>query len=125
MTVFGDEWDNLRAAFEWFASVGDVDAALRLVVACHWFAFFSYRFELLGWAERAISLDGAQDHELWSAAAGAAGRLALGDRRSCRRRGSRQRSPARRGGPGLAATVRARHGSRSGLCRVRADAACQ
>jgi hypothetical protein len=72
----------MRAAFEWFASVGDVDAALRLVVACHWYAFFSYHFELLGWAERAILLAGAQDNELWSAAAGAAGNLrwATGDR---------------------------------------------
>ena len=82
MTVFGEEWDNLRAAFEWFASVGDVDAALRLVVACHWFANFSHHYELLGWAERAISLDGSQDHELWSAAAGVAGflRWGTGDR---------------------------------------------
>ena len=82
MTVLGDEWDNLRAAFEWFASVGDVDAALRLVVACHWYSFLSHRFELLGWAERAISLAGAPDHDLWSAAAGTAAvlRWAAGDR---------------------------------------------
>jgi predicted ATPase len=78
MTVFDEEWDNLRTAFEWFAAVGDVDAALRLIVACHWFAFFSHRFELLGWAERAISLAGAHEHELWSAAAGAAGLLHWG-----------------------------------------------
>jgi predicted ATPase len=82
MTDFGDEWDNLRSAFEWFAAVGDVDAALRLVVACHWYAFFSYHYELLGWAERAISLAGSQDHELWTAAAGTAAMLrwATGDR---------------------------------------------
>jgi predicted ATPase len=71
MTVFGDEWDNLRVAFDLLASSGDVDGALRLVLAANWFAMLAYQFELLPWAERAIVLDGARDHSLWSAAAGA------------------------------------------------------
>jgi predicted ATPase/class 3 adenylate cyclase len=71
MTVFGDEWDNLRVAFDWLASNGDVDGVLRLVVAASWFAVLAYQNELLPWAERAIVVDGARDHSLWSAAAGA------------------------------------------------------
>ncbi len=71
MTVFVDEWDNLRVAFDWLASSGDVDGALRLVLAAYWFAVLAGQNELLPWAERAIVLDGARDHSLWSAAAGA------------------------------------------------------
>ena len=71
MTVFADEWDNLRLAFEWFASSGLSDGALRLVVASQWFAVFSWRNELREWGERAIALDGASDHPLWAGAAGA------------------------------------------------------
>ena len=70
MTTFDDEWDNLRAAFEWQAATDDVDAVLRLVIATYWFAELSHRYELLPWAERAVALDGARHHHLWPAAAG-------------------------------------------------------
>jgi predicted ATPase/DNA-binding SARP family transcriptional activator len=78
MNIFNDEWDNLRAAFEWFAANGDTDGALRLVVAWYWFAGPGFRFEPLAWAERAIALDGARQHALWTAAAGATSLLRRG-----------------------------------------------
>jgi predicted ATPase/DNA-binding SARP family transcriptional activator len=78
MTMFDDEWDNLRAAFDWFAANGDTDGALRLVVALYWFAGPGFRFEPLAWAERAIALDGARQHDLWTAAAGVTSLLRRG-----------------------------------------------
>jgi hypothetical protein len=78
MAAFDDAWDNLRIAFEWLASNGDVDGALRMVVACYWYAGPSFRFELLSWAERAITLVGAADHGLWTAAAGVTSLLRRG-----------------------------------------------
>ena len=33
LATVGREWDNLRSACEWFTSTGDVDAALRTVIA--------------------------------------------------------------------------------------------
>src|SRR5206468_3238446 len=59
-----------RVAFEWFTGGDDIDGALRLVIACQWFAILGMRYELLQWAERAVTLDGAGEHELWPAAAG-------------------------------------------------------
>ena len=76
--TFNDEWDNLRASFEWLAGTGEVDGALRLVLACHSYAGHSLRFELLDWAEHAITLDGALDHPLWSAVAGVTATLRYG-----------------------------------------------
>jgi predicted ATPase/DNA-binding SARP family transcriptional activator len=78
MTIFNDEWENLRAAFDWFATNGDADGVLRLVVACSWFAGPSRRAERLPRAERAIALDGARQHALWSAAAGTTSLLRRG-----------------------------------------------
>ena len=52
MAVFRDEWDNLRTAFEWFASTDDVGSALRLVMATAWPAILSWKFELLNWADQ-------------------------------------------------------------------------
>jgi predicted ATPase len=73
--TFQDEWANLRLAFEWFASGSDADSALRLVLALFWYAQNSFQLELLAWGERAVALQGALDHELWPAVAGATGFL--------------------------------------------------
>jgi predicted ATPase/DNA-binding SARP family transcriptional activator len=78
MMAFDDTWDNLRVAFDWLASNGDVEGALRMVVACYWYAGPSFRFELLSWAERAIALAGAEEHDLWTAAAGVTSLLRRG-----------------------------------------------
>jgi predicted ATPase/DNA-binding SARP family transcriptional activator len=81
ITIFNNEWDNLRAAFDWFAANGDADGALRLVVAWYWFMTTRLRFDPLTWTERAIALDGARQHTLWAAAAGATSllRRTIGD----------------------------------------------
>jgi len=73
--TFESEWDNLRLAFEWTHTTGDVDRTLRLVLACHSYAISAIRLELLDWAERAIEVEGAADHDLWPAVAGASSRL--------------------------------------------------
>ena len=75
------EWDNLRSACEWFNDIGDVDGALRMVLAASPYATQNLHFELAAWAERAISLDGAHLHDAWPAAAAtvAGFRLGAGD----------------------------------------------
>ncbi len=78
MTIFEDEWDNLRLAFEWFAAANDRDAVNRLLVAMYWFAEFTHRYELLPWAEQAIALEGARSDPLWPAAAGVTALLRWG-----------------------------------------------
>ena len=79
--TFRDEWANIRMAFDWFATEGDIGGALRVVDAAFWYAENSFQLELIGWAERALVLDGAADHDLWPAVAGATGflRRSIGD----------------------------------------------
>ena len=79
--TFHDEWANFRLAFDWLATSGDADGALRLVLALFWYAENSFQLELLVWAERALVLEGALDHELWPAVAGATSflRRSVGD----------------------------------------------
>jgi hypothetical protein len=81
MVTFDDEWENLRVALDWFASNGDVERALRLVVACLWYASATCRTELLAWAERVTAVPDATAHDSWPAAAGAISvlRRAIGD----------------------------------------------
>ena len=78
MRLFDREWDNLRAAFEWAATTAELDAAVRMVTACCWFACLSHRYELLAWAERAMAMDGAANHELAPVLVGVVGAAALG-----------------------------------------------
>jgi|SRR5215217_5879069 len=81
MATLGREWDNLRSAFEWVASTLDIDASLRLIIAVNPYAAQNLRLELSGWAERAIALEGAVEHQLWpSVAAISSGfRIGAGD----------------------------------------------
>jgi hypothetical protein len=76
--AFGDEWENLRAASEWFAERSDPHQALRLVTAAWWYAFTSLRYELRAWAQTAASLPGARSDPRWPNAVGAAAFLAWG-----------------------------------------------
>lgn len=55
---------NLRAAFQSAVAVGDADAALTLVTSLREFAFRHIRYEFIEWAERALAMDGAQEHGL-------------------------------------------------------------
>ena len=48
------EWANLRTALDVFESEGARREAADLVVALAWFASFSMRFELFGWAEELL-----------------------------------------------------------------------
>jgi predicted ATPase len=66
---------------------GDVDTCLRLTVALSEYAFWRMRGDVGAWALRAVSMDGAADHPLFSDAAGTAGFLAwqLGDLDQARR----------------------------------------
>jgi predicted ATPase/class 3 adenylate cyclase len=63
-------------AFTRACSEGDVDTCLRLTVGLYEYAFWRMRGEVANWALQAVSMDGAGDHALFSAAAGAAGFLA-------------------------------------------------
>lgn len=56
--------DNLRVAARTAIESDDVDAALRIVVACRELAFRRIRYEVLDWAERAVGLESARDHPL-------------------------------------------------------------
>lgn len=58
------DFDNLRAAVRSATAEGDVDTALRLTVATRNFAFRRMRYEVVGWAEDALSLEGSADHPL-------------------------------------------------------------
>jgi predicted ATPase len=66
------EVDNLRAAHAWCRQTGDVDLALRLSAALHWFAYWQVNDEIFSWAESTV--------ELPSAACPAAARIRLGGR---------------------------------------------
>jgi predicted ATPase len=81
MAVLGGEWDNLRVASAWFSETGDVDGALRTVIAASPYATQTLHLEMAGWAERSIALDGAPEHPAWPPAAAivAGFRLGAGD----------------------------------------------
>jgi predicted ATPase len=75
------DWDNFRAAVDWFTVTEDIDGALRLIIAIWWHAWFSLHYELAAWAHTAITLSGARHDPHWPADAGAAATLdwAAGD----------------------------------------------
>jgi predicted ATPase/class 3 adenylate cyclase len=49
------EWDNLRAAFEWAQTIGDIERAVALAMACDRFAHTSLRFEHSQWTDALIA----------------------------------------------------------------------
>jgi predicted ATPase len=65
------EWDNLRAAQEWFLANRNIDGAFRMIIASWWHAFFGLRYELVPWAHSTIDLPGARDDPRWPTVAGA------------------------------------------------------
>lgn len=74
--------DDLRVAHTWLVNAGDADGALRLCAALHEYLLFRLRAELFEWAERALSMSGAEaspayPSALATAALGAANRGAL------------------------------------------------
>lgn len=67
------DFDNLRAAVRSATADGDVDTALRLTIATRNFAFRRMRYEIVGWAEDVLALEGAGDHPLRPSALGIVG----------------------------------------------------
>jgi predicted ATPase/DNA-binding SARP family transcriptional activator len=67
------DFANLRAAVRSATSDGDVDTVLRLTVASRHFAFRRMRYEVVGWAEDAVTLEGSADHPLRPTALGIVG----------------------------------------------------
>ncbi|MBY5161309.1 BTAD domain-containing putative transcriptional regulator [Salsipaludibacter albus] len=67
------EFDDLRAAHHHAIRTGDVDVAMRLVVALFRYALWRLRPEVFGWATEAIDLPGAVDHPLLPVVAGVGG----------------------------------------------------
>ncbi|WP_051298401.1 ATP-binding protein [Arthrobacter castelli] len=67
-----DELDNLRAAHQHAIGADDVELALRLPAALHYYAFFRLRDEVHGWAEASLALTGDRWHRLLAQVQGAA-----------------------------------------------------
>lgn len=67
---------DLRQAHHYLVDVGDVDAALRMVVALHDYAFFGLKADVGSWASRALAMDGCDTHPLWADATASAAQLA-------------------------------------------------
>jgi predicted ATPase len=76
---------ELRVAHQFFLEQGDADAALRLVVALHWYGLLRMRPEVLEWAERSVDLAKGSDHLLLPEALGSAALAAWkrGDHERC------------------------------------------
>lgn len=67
------DFANLRAAVRSATADGDVDTVLRLIVASRNFAFRRMRYEIVGWAEDALAIEGSADHPLRPTALGIVG----------------------------------------------------
>ncbi len=66
------DFDNLRAAHRWSIEHADVDVALRLVAGLREYAFRCMHAEIISWADDAIALPGAAEHERFPVVVGAA-----------------------------------------------------
>ncbi|MDN5855809.1 MAG: hypothetical protein L0K86_23805, partial [Actinomycetia bacterium] len=66
------ELDNLRAAQHHALRLPDPNAAVRLPVALHYYAFHRLRSEVATWAESALALPGTERHPLFAALCGTA-----------------------------------------------------
>ena len=75
------DFDNLRAAHLWSIEHADVDAALRLVAGLREYSFRCMHAEITSWADAAIALPDAPEHERYPVAVGVAayGRFIRGD----------------------------------------------
>lgn len=71
-THLGQDWGNIRVAFESAVELDNFDLAAELVVSLSWFATFSMRFEALTWAGALIERPEAVGHERRGALSGAA-----------------------------------------------------
>ncbi len=74
-------FDDMREAHGSAIGDGDVDRAIRLVVALREYAWRLIRYELLAWADATLRLEGADEHPLYPVALGvvAYGHFVRGD----------------------------------------------
>lgn len=74
-------FDDMREAHASAIADGDVDRALRLVIALREYAWRLIRYELLAWADSSVALPGAEEHLLYPVALGAVayGRFVRGE----------------------------------------------
>jgi predicted ATPase/DNA-binding SARP family transcriptional activator len=81
VAILDCEFDNLRAAHLWSIEHVDVDVALRLVAGLREYAFRCMHAEVTGWADAAVALPSACDHDRCPVvmAVGAYGRFVRGD----------------------------------------------
>lgn len=70
-THLGQDWGNIRVAFESAVDFDDFDEAAELAVSMSWFAAFSMRFEALNWARLLLDHPAAIGHSLRPALLGA------------------------------------------------------
>ena len=66
------EWSNFRRALDTFEGLDDLDSGAELVVSLVWFAAMSMRFELFGWAEELLAVDGIESHARYTDLCGTA-----------------------------------------------------
>jgi len=81
LDLFDDLFDDLRLAVRHALGANDVETALRIVVSASEHAFRRLRYELIGWAEDALALEGAAIQPLAAVAWGivAYGRFVRGE----------------------------------------------
>lgn len=58
-------FSELRAAQRSALQVGDLDHGFALIVALHEYAMRTMRYEALGWADSAVAVPGAEEHDLY------------------------------------------------------------
>ena len=70
--LLGQDWDNLRAALDFFRADGARDAAIALVLDLAWFGAYSMRFEAFSWASELLAEPGIEDGAGYAGLCGAA-----------------------------------------------------
>jgi hypothetical protein len=81
LDTFDRVFDDLRLAVHHALERGDIGTAMRIIVSAREYAFRRLRYELIGWAEEALAVEGAEEEPLAAAAIGivAYGRFVRGE----------------------------------------------
>jgi predicted ATPase/DNA-binding SARP family transcriptional activator len=93
LDAFDAAFDDIRLAVRDAVRAADAGAAFRIVVPAREYAFRRLRYELIGWAESALAVDGADEQPLAAAAWGivAYGRFVRGENEAAIELGERSR----------------------------------
>ncbi len=73
VTIVDRELGNLRAAHQWVVRTAQVELALRLSRALHYYMLFRFRDEVVSWGQVALELPAAEQHPLCAEVSGAVG----------------------------------------------------